>query len=166
MRDAFGLILEHHQSMTREGSKEKLSFVSRYTYHPQTGKLSERRLPDGQHLSYRYDGTDASGKAVMRDALWLAWVDHYLGESAAGALRAMLPVSTTYEAVPADVKWRPFGGAASITVEMGLRCAAVSTRPGAARAQGVLSYRATAGGVTFRVYIDEITGAVRNFHPV
>ena len=53
MRDAFGLILEHHQSMTREGSKEKLSFVSRYTYHPQTGQLSERRLPVGQHLSYR-----------------------------------------------------------------------------------------------------------------
>lgn len=115
VRDAFGLILEHHQTMTREGSKEELSFVSRYTYHPQTGQLTERRLPDGQRLSYRYDSTDASGKAVMRDAGWLAWVDHYLGESTAGALRGMLPASMTDEAVLADVKWRPFGGAASIT---------------------------------------------------
>lgn len=35
----------------------------------------------------------------------------------------------------------------------------------AARAQGKKDYDATAGGVTFRVYIDEVTGAITNFHP-
>lgn len=47
--------------------------------------------------------------------------------------------------------------------ELGRKAAAAGYAT--AKAQGKRMYDATAGGVTFRVYIDEITGAVTNFHP-
>lgn len=48
-------------------------------------------------------------------------------------------------------------------LDLGQQAAASGYR--GALSKGVTQYDATAGGVSFRVYLDKATGAVTNFHP-
>lgn len=48
-------------------------------------------------------------------------------------------------------------------LQLGQQAAATGYKD--AIAKGEQAYDSTAGGVTFRIYIDPKTGAVNNFHP-
>lgn len=122
-RNAFGLIVAHHQSMAKHaGQSAALVFTSTYAYDPANGQMTERRLPDGQRLVYNYSKADGSGTAILRDAGWLAWIDHYLGRPVAAALRGIAP-GLALEPVVGDVVRRPFGGVASYKHGNGVRAA-------------------------------------------
>jgi RHS repeat-associated protein len=129
-RDAFGQITAHEQSIEREEKAGNLKFVERYAYDATTGQLAERRLPDGQRLSYRYDADDGKVAAVYRDAGWLAWIDHRLGQGVAQAIRAVLPHAFTEQAILAEVSHRPFGGIATLVHGNGVRDQAQYDRTG------------------------------------
>ncbi|HEY0063868.1 MAG TPA: RHS repeat-associated core domain-containing protein [Telluria sp.] len=122
-RDAFGAITQVTTSVLAVGAKAgaaPLQFTETFVYEPVSGRLAEHRLPDGQRLVYRYDSKDGKPSAVLRDSGWVAWVDNRLGQSVAGALRAILPDSATSEPVLSQIAWRPFEGMTGATAFNGV----------------------------------------------
>ncbi|MES2317831.1 MAG: hypothetical protein V4631_10090 [Pseudomonadota bacterium] len=65
-----------------------LLFRSHFAYDAASGKLVERRLPDGQLLRHADDSVDGKLSSVTRVKGWLAWVDSRISEALAGVLRA------------------------------------------------------------------------------
>jgi YD repeat-containing protein len=98
-----------------------LTFTTTYAYDRESGKLIERRLPDGQRLAYRYDANDGKVSAVMRDSEWLAWIDNRLSQNLAKGLRVILPNAMTEQAILTDVAWHPFEGMIGAASGNGIR---------------------------------------------
>ncbi len=122
VRDAFGQITEHTRFITPESGADNaqpLRFTTRYAYDADSGRLIERRLPDGQRLAYAYH-TDGNTRRIVRDAGWLAWVDRTLGQGMAGVVRSVLPDAWIEDAVLSDTTWRPFGGASRLVAGNGV----------------------------------------------
>ncbi|MET3120322.1 RHS repeat-associated protein [Undibacterium sp. GrIS 1.8] len=121
LRDAFGQIVQHTQTIQPDNKQvAAFNFITSYTYDSITGQLVERRLPDGQYLSYRYDKTDGKQNAITRDRGWFAWIGEHIHDRFVAGLRAILPDNITQEPILTDISWRPFGGIENHTASNGI----------------------------------------------
>lgn len=107
-RDAFGLITEEIQTISKVDQTGNLVLRTTYRYD-HAGRLIARGLPDGQFLYYRYDRS-GNQQAVLRESDWLDLVRRRVSSSLADWMAAHLGDRLALAPVIDQLAWQPFNG--------------------------------------------------------